>query len=515
MVGSYQLVTLCFTTAQTVHRSVYPSVGLFLYDFSTGELIPAENMPVQLTPGFLKQGDRDKFGDTAVLHGKIAGHVIPGPVEQALGSSLTPLTNTEENCYRVINDPSTLKTRIYGKGSTSYSLVTWRGYNHPIQNGYVDLTLPVTTFTFTQARKGGLTILKWHFAEFNYETTITVWVTGDLYHQSLGPSDKAPHLFEGSWEKKAWYRSTGRTLVYTGNTTNLAIHPHSPPTDLAGISSEIVLNGQGEFGAGRVRHDLLGLNELPAHNTQWKACVYAVESMKYLDLNWLELVRDAVEWKHLKLPIQKLARGNKLKALAQVFLWWTYGIKPTIQDALEITEGTVGNRKILLEVAKNFAANHVQYGTAYDDPQGFDGLIVSSKANCRIKLRTRIRPEGGLNSLILLLSSLDIGINATNLLDVIPYSFMVNWFVNVREFTRWIDYKYYPSYYDIDQCVLSTKRECMVPADRYLLNAKGLCQLSMYSRQVQDRLPKEPFELKFTLPTTHLLEGSALIIAHR
>jgi len=108
---------------------------------------------------------------------------------------------------------------------------------------------------------------------------------------------------------------------------------------------------------------------------------------------------------------------------------------------------------------------------------------------------------------------LDIGLDATNIWEILPYSFVVDWFINSDEYARWIKYKSFPTLYDLKQLISSVKRSTRVSSSRYLEGSDTFVSLSTYNRDLHTTFPKQPFDLSFNDPSGHWLEGGALLVS--
>lgn len=512
--NNYQLGYIQANKSWPLFGTWCANAGLVLYNTVTGDFFFADDMPVEIKPGFLLQGRKTKSGDSDVFHGSVQGSVIPDSVLSELGMALPNVANTDNTCFRCINDANVAKQRIYGVNLSSYYLEKY----HVVHHEMVTFRAPAVTMgTYSRRVVDGNTILHWNVVNTLYEMDIVITVTGNIGHRKLNYGDSSPNYTQGS--RKMWVKTLRTGSVMHSDlavTTGLNFIPWSKPTSLASITSEMVLTSMGESGLITINGDLIDLDGVSPGNSSWLACYNAVNSMKVIDLQWLEFIRDSYHWKQLIPPLKNLAQLKNPAMWGEIFLWFSYGVRPQTSDTLLIINkaASLGDRPLSV-LAKEFAARYVKYGTSYDTNQTFLGLPVSVKCNAKLDLQTRIQPETMLGQLLLVLQSVGLGIDARNLWELIPYSFVVDWFVNTSDMMKWIDSTSFPCWYDLNQAVTSEKKVVVLPVDRYFPGMAGSVTLTSYKRSVSSAIPVQPFELRFTDPSSHWLEASALLITRR
>lgn len=509
--GTYQLCVLRLSIApMTLFGSLYPIVGIFLLNQTNGDLISAENMPVTIRPGFIKQGKHNKFGDSEIVHAKVTGTILPAEVSSVLGASLPSVPNTEETAFKVYNDTNLSKVRIYATWSSSFVLQPSRSYWWNRETLYHNPT--ATVGTFISRTVNGDWIFKWVLDNSSYTQTVISTVTGNLYHQRKN-SDSYPNFTQGTWTSSLLTKSSGNIVKSGGSTSGLALECLSAPKSLSAISTELILTRIGDMNPG-VIPDLISLFDLSKGNCPWLACFYAVESTKQLSLSSLEFTRDAYHWKQLIPPLKAFASLAKPKSWAQIYLWFHYGVTPTLSDASKLIDAIKKNwNNTFGEIAKQFASGHVKYGTSYDTKGMLRGVKVTYKCNARVSITPKPQATNYLEVLFYVAKSFNIELSAANIWELIPYSFVVDWFVNTNTFMRWADYSSYPTYYKVDNIILSHKRMVAVPADRYVPGDTGNLSLTAYQREIHYSFPTEPFDLRFNDPKSHWLEGAALLVS--
>lgn len=513
MPGTYQLCVLRLSIApMTLFGGLYPVTGLYLLDQTNGDLIPAENMPVSIRPGFIKQGKHNKFGDSEVTQAKVSGTILPAEVSSVLGASLPSVPNTENTAFNVFNDPNLSKVRIYTTFSSSSVLQPVRNYWWNKEN--LVSNQPGTLGTMSLKMVNGDWIFKWVLDNSSYTQTVICTVTGNLLHQRKS-SDLFPNFTQGVYTSSILTKSSGQVVKGGASNSGLTLECLSAPKSLSSISKDLILTRIGDVNPA-ILPDLMSLFSLDKGNAPWLACYYAVESVKAISLSSLEFARDSYHWKQLMPPLKAFASLAKPKSWAQVYLWFHYGVSPTISDVSKLIDAIKSNWQYTFgDIARQFAYCHVKYGTSYDRTGKVRDDKVTYKCNARVSLRPKPQATNYLEVLFYVAKAFNVELSAANIWELIPYSFVVDWFVNTSTYMRWADYSSYPTYYSVDNILLSHKRTMDVPASRYVPGDTGNLSLTAYQREIHYSFPTEPFDLRFTDPKSHWLEGVALLVSRR
>jgi len=358
-------------------------------------------------------------------------------------------------------------------------------------------------------------VLNWEYDNVNYHRSVTHYVTGNIRHKTIGSSDKSSNFYQGHWTSVTTTKSTGYKSTSSGTAnSNLVLDLWTPPVSLSAIPSELILNDAQKGGYGRVTGDFLTLLDAAVENSEWLACYYAASAFKFLNIASLEQGRDFYRIRDLIPPIRSILSAFSPKEWADIYLWFKFGILPTLGNAREITRAFIQLREYTwAQVAKLFATCTCRYGTALDSDLTVRGHKTTHRCNAKLLAQPRLQPENELEMCYLLLKALGIDFTATNVWELIPYSFVTDWFLNTGRLTECLDYTQLPTIYDVKCLNISHKRELVVPAGEYYVNYNGNIKLSVYSRALYNTFPEEPFELRFTDPSGHWLEGAALLVS--
>jgi hypothetical protein len=125
--------------------------------------------------------------------------------------------------------------------------------------------------------------------------------------------------------------------------------------------------------------------------------------------------------------------------------------------------------------------------------------------------------SGRLQSLIGEIKKWGIYPTVSNLWDILPYSFVIDWFVQYGDFFQDVDrFLYVKNYFPIHHVVMSEKWEYQVPAHSLVpdsIPVTGAVDFTYYVRWISRELPLPSVSLEAeTTADKHLLEATALIL---
>lgn len=246
-----------------------------------------------------------------------------------------------------------------------------------------------------------------------------------------------------------------------------------------------------------------------AHIPEGSLAQVAVESISYIESNSIENLAGWKDVKHNFPPLKALKNPMNPKNLASLYLWYKYSFLPNIKDV----------PAFLNAMAKAFKGNvdtkgySTKYSTMFqtsDSPFG----IVNTRANCRVRLRPQCYTE--MQSLNGQLRSLGLNPSAANLWDLIPFSFVIDWFLPVGRFLSSSAYStdVMLNQYDVYDYISSRKTTLVVDSSQLDKDFTGIVTYSQYDRQVTQSLPQNDFDFGSNDPLAHIFEGSALVVAN-
>lgn len=228
----------------------------------------------------------------------------------------------------------------------------------------------------------------------------------------------------------------------------------------------------------------------------------AVKSKRLVDSNIIEFIRDLRDVKSL---IPKLENLKSLKGISSTYLGVKYGILPTKSDISSIVDA--------FKVRKPFFDKN---GFTVFNSSHTDRLITG---DCQWNLEQHIKvpianEDSEFEKLLDELDKFGVGLTFENVWDLLRYSFVVDWFVNVGGFLRRIDNNLRLLRYNIPYVTMSDKRSVtgQLPQSTTLLTM-GLIEWRYYHRWVESQCPLPPLTLSTTSTiSNHWLEAGALLI---
>lgn len=156
----------------------------------------------------------------------------------------------------------------------------------------------------------------------------------------------------------------------------------------------------------------------------------AVEKLDAVDTNLIAFTKDLKDIKSLKIKLNNL---RKLKTHASNHLAVNYGILPTIDDLKAIvgafskahTYDRDGRKLVYSADVKTYSPNGPS-----------SRLLATSTRRIKIAIRSQDSRSG---SLLESLENWGFGLNFSNLWDLIPYSFVLDWFIDIGDLLESVD----------------------------------------------------------------------------
>lgn len=226
----------------------------------------------------------------------------------------------------------------------------------------------------------------------------------------------------------------------------------------------------------------------------------AVENFNVNNVNMLEFLAG------LKNPaalVPKLKNLKRLKGAAGEFLKLQYGILPTISDLEEITQAFKSVRPSI-----DINGNRTAYA-GYSTSGSLNN--VEHELTQRVKIAVSANDKE-LNNLASKLDSIGVLPKMSNLWELVPFSFVIDWFVDIGDYIESVEIRDRILHFDVKYATLSWKRTLTTQVDSST-GYSGSVQLVDYNRWVQLNcpLPSPSLETPFSV-SNHKLEAAALAI---
>lgn len=210
-------------------------------------------------------------------------------------------------------------------------------------------------------------------------------------------------------------------------------------------------------------------------------------------VNNCENIMQLKKWREMVPPLKKLIAKHNIKSLAELYLWWKYSYKTSEMDIVAYINWI---RSWLKQ--KHDPVNTAHYTLTYN-------LAVDDI----LRYNVYMSPYS-----IGVIEFLGLDINLSNTWDTLPFSFILDWFVNVGEVLHSLDTSNLRSQVSLKSLMCSRKRVVRTEYDASR-NMVGSITRTYYARQLQTSLPASVCSLHFNDPSKHLLDASSLIIANK
>lgn len=246
----------------------------------------------------------------------------------------------------------------------------------------------------------------------------------------------------------------------------------------------------------------LSLDEFPLKPIHDGELSYeAAKKIQASNVNMLEFLRDIRKPWEL---IPKLRNMSLLKNVANNYLMVDYGILPTVDDLKSIVRAFT---KRMPYLDKNGYATYSSYNIQ---------SLVDSDCNYSLEQRAKIAVANDDDTLLALTKRLDdFGLypRFEYMWDLIPYSFVIDWFLDVGQFLERIDTRLQLLRLNIRYTTLSHRKSASISLDSTAGPISGTLSLVQYHRWVTDHCPAPPLSLQLSSdPLSHFIDGGALII---
>lgn len=224
------------------------------------------------------------------------------------------------------------------------------------------------------------------------------------------------------------------------------------------------------------------------------------EKLTIPSVNNVENLKDLRDIRKSLPPIINMLKRRNFKSLAQFYLWYKYQYKTSCLD-LETYYKFFLNWLKELDDKSNIKRTAVVYRDNKTYPKYSVGTIT--------RYQVLSDPYN-----IGVLRTLGLDINLSNTWDLLPFSFVVDWFINLGDILAKIDHTDVLAELKIHSVISSTKRT-FVSQPLVAYGCDALCYGSYYYRSIGHAIPLGKLEVSLRNPGSHLLDGTALIVARK
>lgn len=206
--------------------------------------------------------------------------------------------------------------------------------------------------------------------------------------------------------------------------------------------------------------------------------------------------------------VKTLSNASNISSWADLWLSLRFGDRLTISDSIDLLKATA--RSYGPVGSHDF---YVSKAMSYQSCSPGTSLFPTGVVRRNLKLYYQPAfPSSVLAGLITRAMQWDVWPSMANMWDIIPLSFVVDWFVDVESFLESIDRNIYKQYLSVLSVLLTTKTTfdlgTYVDVD-YLHE----CTLTLYHRQHLRKLPASPFRIDTGhLSSINIVDGISLLV---
>lgn len=247
----------------------------------------------------------------------------------------------------------------------------------------------------------------------------------------------------------------------------------------------------------------------PPKDEEWQElALEAVQNASYVEINSIAYIKDMPElFGELKALKQVLGNPKDARAWASLILSANYGTRLTIQDTVELINAIIKAARSAHKADKRrFSTLRSRSGYSITGPKFMNG-----HRELHYKIYHKVIPEGVM-SFIDSLYKWDLLPTAGNIWDLIPYSFVIDWFVNIGEGLELADATLYAQTLKVLGVTYSYKDIFQLPpsVDGQVINDG---RLTVYHRMLTNRISLPSYSLEFNQGyENNIIQGGSLLI---
>jgi hypothetical protein len=490
----------------------YPNQAENCYAFIQGSLVgpfsvsnsTGQEINIQLPTDFLWQHDGSLHGEKGVTHLKGSGHVSYSPIHAE------PLLEPAPYDTRPLRIKWTAATAANPFGSKVGQYADWGVLTDASYTTYRSGSMVRFHVGFTGGTGGfsrwelGVLLMSGTKIDDLSETRISdIRVDGMSVRYRLTTTS---YFHDFGYRSKTDYSqesSLSEILADVANSTRSSVS-----TSVNYTAPLFVLNST--FGANRTAAESaigvalakISLDQKIEEAHYGDLAMRALASVNKVDSNMIAFIRDL---KDIKSLIPKLSNLLSLKTWSGNYLAFKYGVLPTIDDVNNIVAAVKGRLPYL---DKN---GYRTYSAGHRASVSENDVLYEIEQHLKVAID---QDDSGLTSLVNRLETIGLFPSWEYIWDLIPYSFVLDWLVDVGELLQRVDANLRLLRYDIKYTTMSRK---MSGTTNLVASAEspyiGTISLVSYHRWVSGQCPETPLSLNPAfLDFDHWIEASALII---
>ena len=240
-------------------------------------------------------------------------------------------------------------------------------------------------------------------------------------------------------------------------------------------------------------------------------CQAAVDNINYVDINTVAYLKDLKDFGSELQAIAKLVSNpTNPKAWANLFLNYNYGSRLTIADTFKLINGIINCSRTIVKARKKAwrTCRARKSSTVVHPTLGCQGNRLSN-------YKVYYKPyDQGVMSFVHKMAAWDLLPTAANLWDFMPYSFVVDWFVDIGGMLESIDSAAQATSLDVVGVLYSTKDTYQLNFDLPGQQVLG-ATYTVYARRWSRRLHPPPPRLEASDGFLHNIPQLLAILIQR
>lgn len=436
------------------------------------------------------------FDENNVIHSSFEGKIVYYPI---LADCVpNPLPMYPRSLKVPVKEPPYLIESLYGFGCPEIGALAYISASQCIQFA-IRRELPRT---WTMIRVIGLKPTSMRAYVYRYEITFNRWLsptTAEISQRfSYSVNDVAwIHGFSHPAKCQDIFDTVGMVTRWSNYSSTTKSVPGYTTDPSAVLSPDQLSSNLNTF-----VDDLMAGNFPLEERHYGELAMNAVKQRRTVDTNLFEFCRDI---KLLKDAIPKLNNLKSVKGNANNYLGYKYGIMPTISDLKQIVKVFKSYRPFFDKLGNTI------YNSSYKAETTTDSNVFTLEQYIKVAVANE---DSKLEQLMDDLDNHGFGLTFENAWDLVRYSFVIDWFIDVGGFLERVDTNLRLIRLNIPYVTMSRKKTIYgeIPQD-IGLPVVGPIYWRYYHRWVTSQCPLPPFTLS-TTPTVsnHWLEAGALII---
>jgi hypothetical protein len=245
-----------------------------------------------------------------------------------------------------------------------------------------------------------------------------------------------------------------------------------------------------------------------------------IDQMHAVDMNQLEFISNPNLVKDVIQLGKSIAGADGISTLKEaadvasdVYLSYRFGAASTARDYRDLASA-ISKETTRIYQARKYRDKRVRSRSQLSIPWLFN-LTWSVSCNLTAYLDNY---EQGMMGVMNKLDSWGLYPDRAAVWEIVPFSFVVDWFVNVQENLERRDAQFWREFYNCRACICTRKLSTTADASTMFPNSLigGSADISLYNRRVQRSLPVPTIDLDIGLPKgKHAWVTSAALVIQR